>query len=350
MPWYAVDDGFPHHPKLEELEHDYILHALCVAAWTLLGADCAGRHTGGFVSKARFAKVLAFWPAKARDKAAAALVEPLQLWEIAADGWQFHDWDDYQPSAEESKAEKNLKTERQRRWRQNKKAESLARLHVDVYRPSTLASTRVDGQASTPASTGPSTQTSTVDSGARAARDRAGARTLPLPSPHLPSPAPSLASLESDRERAHREAESLVRVEFARRFEQTGQGLWTLHGDPALATLAAWACSMPGETSETVTRLLDAFFADQWAASQHFPVRHLARYPQKYFAPRQAPKTAQQVDPIERLAELNAKHEELKGLIVNADNDGDVAKRTKFELQLEGVRAEMRALKQRGGN
>ena len=263
MPWFKVDDGFPEHDKLEEIEDDYVLHALCVAAWTLLGADCARRRTGGFVSESRVLKVLAFWPAKARDKATAALVKPLKLWEPAPGGWQFHDWNDYQPSAEELAEEKNLKTERQRRYRKKQREERLQRL-------------RVDALASTPASTPASPEVS----GAGA---RAYARS---PSP-LPSPLPSLASLES--ENALAAAESLIRREFARRFEAAEGSLWTRSGDPAVATLARWACSVACGPQAAVQRLLDGFFADEWCRSRHFDVRHLANYAQKYFEPRSAP-------------------------------------------------------------
>jgi hypothetical protein len=371
MPWYAVDDEFPEHPKLEKLESDYVLHSLCVACWTLLGADCARRRTGGFVSKARLAKVLAFWPAKAREKAVAALVEPLKLWEVAVDGWQFHDWDDYQPSAEELAEEKNLKTERQRRWRQGQREAKLQRLRVDAA-PSTAPSTRVDGQASTLTST----KTSAVDSGARAPRVQARARALPLPNPLPPPQSPSpLAALGSEcargdlpdsfgvgplagslttlldglskpaayRDAALDAAETLVRVEFVKRFEAAEEGLWTRSGDPAVATLARWALSVPGGPDAAVKRLLDNFFADEWCRSRHFDIAHLARHVQKYFDPRKAPATAARFNPDERLAELRARLGVLEGDLANA-NMGS-AEPDRIKKLIADLRREMRLLK-----
>jgi len=82
----------------------------------------------------------------------------------------------------------------------------------------------------------------------------------------------------------------MVRVEFSRRFAEAEGTLWTLAGDTAVAQLAAWLATAPGSPTEALGRLLDAFFGDAWCRSQHFPVRHLARYPQKYFEPRDAPK------------------------------------------------------------
>ena len=90
--------------------------------------------------------------------------------------------------------------------------------------------------------------------------------------------------------------ESMVRVEFSRRFAEAEGTLWTLAGDPAVAQLAAWLATAPGSPTEALGRLLDAFFGDAWCRSQHFPVRHLARYPQKYFEPRDAPGPAKTLE------------------------------------------------------
>jgi len=140
MPWFAVDDSFSDHEKHEKIEDDHVEHALAVAAWTMLGSDCAKpvRATGGFVSHSRLAKVLSTWPAKSRAKAAAALVKA-GFWSVVEGGWQFHDWEDYQPTAEEIEQDRKLKTERQRRWRKKKREERLQSLgRVDGVDASTV--------------------------------------------------------------------------------------------------------------------------------------------------------------------------------------------------------------------
>lgn len=85
---------------------------------------------------------------------------------------------------------------------------------------------------------------------------------------------------------------STVRREFASRFERAEGSLWTQATDPAVDTLTTWLTSVPGDTAANLAKTLDAFFADAWTASRHFPVQHLARYPQKYFEPRHEPHSA----------------------------------------------------------
>jgi hypothetical protein len=80
-----------------------------------------------------------------------------------------------------------------------------------------------------------------------------------------------------------------VRRGFGRRFEAAEKSLWTQGNSPAVSTLAAWLSSVQGDPAEVLKRTLDAFFADPYCSTQHFPIAHLARYPQKYFEPRQTP-------------------------------------------------------------
>lgn len=142
-------------------------------------------------------------------------------------------------------------------------------------------------------------------------------------------------------------AEGMVRREFARRFEAAEGSMWTRHGDPGVATLAAWLCSVPGDAPTNLSRLLDAYFADPWARSQHFDVRHLARYPQKYFEPRKAPASAAvaKVDRGERIAELNSALSELEGDLQNARVEGDLERASELIERKDELIAELRKLK-----
>jgi hypothetical protein len=119
MTWFRVDDTFPQHVKLEELEGDAVEHALAIAAWTLIGADCAARRTDGRFTERRITRVLP-WPAKLCDKARDALLR-IGLWERDGDSLRFHDWEDYQPTKAELDADRKLATERQKRWREKRR-------------------------------------------------------------------------------------------------------------------------------------------------------------------------------------------------------------------------------------
>jgi hypothetical protein len=152
-----------------------------------------------------------------------------------------------------------------------------------------------------------------------------------------------LSQVSADRAAALDAAETLVRVEFVKRFEAAEEGLWTRSGDPAVATLARWALSVPGGAEAAVKRLLDNFFADTWCRSRHFPVDHLARHVQKYFDPRKAPASAARFDPDARLAELRARLGVLEGDLACASQATDEPARIK---KLIGeVHREMRLLK-----
>lgn len=89
MPWFKVDDGFWSHPKVVELTDS------AVALWVRAGSYAAlhltnGRITGGAV------RMLGSSPETASE-----LVEA-GLWErVDTKAWQFKDWFDYQPTAEE---------------------------------------------------------------------------------------------------------------------------------------------------------------------------------------------------------------------------------------------------------
>lgn len=120
MTWFRVDDGFVDHPKLDTLAADPLVHAFAVAAWTLMGVDCARRRTDGLFSEARMRKVLT-WPEGQVVQARDALLSA-GLWRRAEGLLSFHDWSDYQPTKAELDKAKRAATERQRRWRQEKAA------------------------------------------------------------------------------------------------------------------------------------------------------------------------------------------------------------------------------------
>lgn len=122
-------------------------------------------------------------------------------------------------------------------------------------------------------------------------------------------PDPSLRSGDN----ARRGFETLVRKEFAKRFQAAEGSLWTLAGDPAVAVVAAWLRSLGSDPRKALARLLDGFFADSWVRSRHYPIGHLSRHPQKYYEPRKTPAPVAQVDPAERRTEINSALSEIEG-------------------------------------
>lgn len=94
MPWFKVDDGFWSHPKVIDLTPE--------AGWLWLRAGCyASQHlTDGLV---KFS-TLRMLGAESLD--ADALVQA-GLWDSKPDGYEFHDWERYQPPSSTSKAKRD---------------------------------------------------------------------------------------------------------------------------------------------------------------------------------------------------------------------------------------------------
>lgn len=105
MAWFKVDDMLHGHPKARRAGLD------AMGLWVLCGAWAAAYNTEGFVPA---------WHVESHRhglKHATAL-EKVGLWipDTADDeqGWRFHDWEDYQPSADEIEREREQSRERQR--------------------------------------------------------------------------------------------------------------------------------------------------------------------------------------------------------------------------------------------
>lgn len=97
MPWLKVDDSFYDHPKVFDAPD------CALALWVRAGTWSARNLQDGFVPTGL--------PARLCDDPDTAVGELLRrgLWERAKDGYRFHDWADYQPSAE---AVRELRTKR----------------------------------------------------------------------------------------------------------------------------------------------------------------------------------------------------------------------------------------------
>lgn len=102
MAWFKVDDSFPQHPKVLAIPRRH--RAAAVGLWTLGGTWCAAQLTDGYLG-AHMVEELA-----STQRHADLLVE-VGLWEVADGGYQIHDYLDYNPSADEVRADQARKHE-----------------------------------------------------------------------------------------------------------------------------------------------------------------------------------------------------------------------------------------------
>lgn len=89
MPWFKVDDSFHAHPKVLATEPD------ALGLWVVAGAWSSSHLTDGFVPDHALPRLLPDSATLARKLVAAG------LWRKVRGGYQFHDWSDFQPSADE---------------------------------------------------------------------------------------------------------------------------------------------------------------------------------------------------------------------------------------------------------
>jgi hypothetical protein len=89
MPWFKVDDSYYDHPKVFDAPD------CAVTLWVRAGCWSARNLTDGLVPTGM--------PARLCDDHDTAVRELLHrgLWERASGGYRFHDWAEYQPSAED---------------------------------------------------------------------------------------------------------------------------------------------------------------------------------------------------------------------------------------------------------
>jgi hypothetical protein len=97
MPWFKVDDHFHSHPKVKKCG------LAVVGLWTVSGSYCMAHLTDGFVEE---------WFVREwrRGTQLAATLVAAGLWyettRNGEKGWQFHDWDKYQPTKKQVEAER----------------------------------------------------------------------------------------------------------------------------------------------------------------------------------------------------------------------------------------------------
>lgn len=134
MVWFRMDDSFPSHPKVLGIPRRDRLAA--IGLWTLAGGWCAGHLTDGYLPEHMVEEL------GGTSRAASTLVEA-GLWERhvgsaqaprerRADGFQFHDWADYNPTREDVKADREAARERMRRLRSREVRPNNKRTSTEV--------------------------------------------------------------------------------------------------------------------------------------------------------------------------------------------------------------------------
>lgn len=131
MVWFKVDDSFPTHRKVLAIPRGPRRLA-AIGAWTLVGAWVAGNSNDGHVPEDVLSD-FAVTPKVATDLVTAG------LWRRVPDGYEVHDFLDYNPSKEKVDADRAAAAERQRRGRERQKMSRRdSRVsHADVTSPVT---------------------------------------------------------------------------------------------------------------------------------------------------------------------------------------------------------------------
>lgn len=112
MPWFRVDDTLSSHPKARAAG------LAAMGLWTVSGAYSAQYLTEGHVPE----WYVTGWP---QGKKLAAQLVTAGLWMPADGGWQFHQWEERQPTKEQVEADRKATRIRQQQWRDRKKAKPV---------------------------------------------------------------------------------------------------------------------------------------------------------------------------------------------------------------------------------
>lgn len=115
MPWARFDDRFPSNRKvrlLSDAAFRLYVSAICWSAENL---------TDGVVKKTELRLVS---DVKAASRRAQELVEAGLFEALEEGGWKIHDYHEYNPTAEQVRADRAAKTARQQRWRKKKEGDA----------------------------------------------------------------------------------------------------------------------------------------------------------------------------------------------------------------------------------
>jgi len=112
MTWVKLDDGFDDHPKIRAL---WMSCPPAVGLHVMALAYCARNLTDGLVHAWYVAEKA---PEKKRRDLLIQALENAGLWHPKDDGWELHDFLDYNPPASQVLEKRRVDSERKRRGRQ----------------------------------------------------------------------------------------------------------------------------------------------------------------------------------------------------------------------------------------
>ena len=107
MPWIKIDDKFHSHPKVIAAGAEGVALYVVALSW------CGEYLTDGFIPEAQVRRL----SLSDNYQATAAHLVSVGLWDIANGGYQIHDYLEYNPSAEQVKADREANAKRQADWR-----------------------------------------------------------------------------------------------------------------------------------------------------------------------------------------------------------------------------------------
>ena len=111
MAWFKVDDGFSSSPKVLSIRRRDRLAA--VGLWTVAGAWAAKHLTDGFIPAYMLEELAA-------EESQVDNLVTAGLWREEGDGYQFHDWHDYQPTRVDVLANRERERQRKEAYRAKK--------------------------------------------------------------------------------------------------------------------------------------------------------------------------------------------------------------------------------------
>lgn len=118
MAWYKVDDKLHSHPKARRAG------LAAMGLWTLAGSHCMDYLTDGIVEN----WFVESWP---DGPNLAARLVAVGMWDTHQDGFEFHDWEKYQPTADAVRETRNARAEAgkkgaEKRWADKPVANGMA--------------------------------------------------------------------------------------------------------------------------------------------------------------------------------------------------------------------------------
>jgi hypothetical protein len=261
---FYVHEEFPEHEKWESIT-DPREWSECMSVWLAAGCDCRKRLTDGFISSLRLGRITPL--GEVAIEAAERLVVA-GLWERAPNGYRFHHWEHVQETKEQVQR-RRLKWRSAARSRSAKDRESKAE-HVG------------DSTADAAVVSGTDSRSDSESESQSNRRGLIGSERLE----EISEDQRARAAVPADPDT---EAQRLLRIGYAKRYEQRTGLLWTIGTNlKQIRAVAAWCeatSKQQGIPIGNVTgTVLTEFFADDGAAKEQWPWGWLSSAPGKYFA------------------------------------------------------------------